>query len=85
MVDIDNSAHGATAYVKLYNNLNPAVGTTAADAVYMVPASIRRVFPVPSGLLFSIGVSMACVTGAAEANTTSPGTVVVRILATLPT
>ena len=83
MVDIDNAANVAAVYVKLFNNTNPTVGTTAADAVYMCPGSVRRVFPVPSGVAYSVGISIACVTGALEADTTSPGNpVVVRLLAT---
>lgn len=81
MIDIDNSAVAATTYVKLYNNANPTVGTTAPDMVLMVAATTRRVFPFPEGIAFGTAVSFAAVTTGGTSGTTSPtGSVVVRLL-----
>lgn len=81
MVEVDNAANVAAVYVKLFNNAAPTVGTTPADEVYMCPAGVARVWAIPQGVSYSVAVSLACVTGAAEASTTSPpNPVVVRLL-----
>ena len=69
----------AIAYVKLYNDKNPTVGTTAPAFVLEVPvmaANVAEEQPCnpPDGWLFSEGLSIACVTTAGTAGTTSPAT-----------
>ena len=74
MVEIDNSSFSTIVYFKLANATDATAGTTAADMVFMCPASSKRSYVFPEGIAFSAGFSHWCVTGAAEANTTSPST-----------
>ena len=82
MVDVDNSLNGGeVAYLKLYNDAAPVVGTTAPDMVIMLPAATRRTVAFPEGLAFATALSMACVTTGGTSGTTDLGSaVVVRIL-----
>jgi len=82
MIDIDNTANGAQAsYVKLFNAAAAVVGTDAPDWIIMMPAGTRRAVAIPEGVVFSVGLSMACVREAATTGTTDPAlAVVVRML-----
>jgi hypothetical protein len=81
LVDIDNSANPAAVYLKVFNNAAPVVGTTPADLVFMVAANTRRSYSMIEGIAFA-ALSFACVTGASQANVTSPANpVIVRLLA----
>jgi len=64
-----NEDAGATKTVQY---VDATAGTTAADVVLMCAASSTQNYVFPSGIAFSSGFSHWCVTGAAEANTTSP-------------
>ncbi len=78
-VEIDNSLNAAPAYFKLADSANATAGTTAADIVLECPASSKKNYVFLGGIAFSAGFSHWCVTGAAEADTTSPtNPVVVR-------
>ena len=76
MVEIDNTANGAASFFKLVNATTATAGTTAASMVFMCPASAKRSFAFPEGIAFSAGFSHWCVTGAAESNTSAPGSAV---------
>lgn len=81
-VVMDNSANGAATFVKLYNDANPTVGTTAPSSVYKVPASSIRTVYVPSGIVYATALSFAAVTAGGTAGTTSPTSAVpVNIIA----
>ena len=82
MIDIDNTAIAAASYVKLYNAVAPTVGTTDPDWIIMIPGLTRRAVAIPEGVLFSVGLSMACVTAGGTDGTDPPigGSVVVRML-----
>lgn len=77
VVDINNT-HDAAVYVKLANVTNCSPGTTPADMVLYCPASTRLTYNIigatGTGVEFGTGVSMWCVTAAAESNTADPGT-----------
>lgn len=65
-----------TIFVKFYNK---ATAPTAADTpalIVMVPASQSVYVPPNNGIIqsFSAGISVRAVTGAADADTTSPAT-----------
>ena len=77
MVEVDNTANSIVVYFKLADSTDATAGTTAADIVLRVPASTKMSFAFPTGIAFSSGFSHWCVTGAAESNTTSPGSAVV--------
>ena len=77
MVEVDNSANSNVVYFKLADSTDATAGTTAADIVLRVPASTKMSFAFPTGVAFANGFSHWCVTGAAESNTTSPGSAVV--------
>ena len=69
-VEIDNSANPTTAaYLKIYDNAAPTVGTTAPDLIFRVPVNQTRNFVVPSGFDFT-NLSFACVTTGGTAGTT---------------
>lgn len=81
MVDVDNTNNSAKTYVKLWDQTSVAVGATVPDWIFMVPASVRRVFTIPSGLAFSTGLAYAAVTTGGTAGTTSPSSSVALKLA----
>ena len=71
-VTADNSANGATSYLKFYNDANPTVGTTDPDLVLMVPASATRSYIFKGGINLATSLSIAAVTTAGTAGTTGP-------------
>tara|TARA_Y100001963_G_C6441023_1_gene291401 strand:+ start:96 stop:461 length:366 start_codon:yes stop_codon:yes gene_type:complete len=77
LVEIDNTANASIVYFKMADSADATAGTTAAGLVLMVPASTKMSFAFPTGISFSTGFSHWCVTGAAESNTTAPGSAVV--------
>ena len=78
MIEIDNSASGATAvYFKMADSTDATAGTTAADLCLLVPAGVKQAYAFPTGIAFSNGFSHWCVKGAAESNTTTPDTTVI--------
>jgi hypothetical protein len=78
MVDVDNTANPAEdAYVKLYNNNAPNVGTTDPDWVLMIPQGVRRQMVITEGLEFSTGLSTATVTTGGTPGVTKLGSAVV--------
>jgi hypothetical protein len=82
MIEIDNSAVGVDVYLKIYDNLAPTVGTTAADWVVRCPGLARRSCVIPGGYDFDNGLSFATVTEADQTGTIDPpgGSVAVRIV-----
>ena len=74
MVEIDNTGLAAIVYFKLADATSATAGTTAASMVFMCPASVKRSFAFPEGIVFSAGFSHWCVTAAAEASTAGPAT-----------
>lgn len=82
VVDVDNTANAAAAYLKLYDHAAPTVGTTPPDVVLRVAAGQRRAAVWPEGLAFT-ALSFACVTAGGTAGTTSPASAVpVRLTGT---
>lgn len=72
MVDIDNSGNSDNAaFLKIYDNASPTIGTTAPDLVFKVLVNQRRSFVLPDGVSFT-NLSFACVTTGGTAGTTSP-------------
>lgn len=73
-VEIDNTANAAATYVKFWNTAQGSVtvGTTAPDMVLMCPASVKRSWVMPDGITFGTALTVAAVTGAGTAGTTSP-------------
>ena len=71
-LELDNTANGAASYLKLYNTASPTIGSTAPDAIIMVPASVSRSIVIPSGLTFGTALAYAAVTAGGTAGTTSP-------------
>jgi hypothetical protein len=74
MVEIDNTGLAAAVYFKLANTDNATAGTTAADLVFLCPASVKRSYAFPEGIAFDTGFSHWCVTSATEASTAAPST-----------
>lgn len=83
MIEVDNTANAASSYLKLYDDGNPTVGTTAPEDVVRVKAGQKRCLVIPEGLDFTI-LSFACVTTPGTAGTSSPASpVIVRLVCSL--
>lgn len=80
MIDVDNP-NASVVYLKIWDNAAPTIGTTPADFVVKIAASVRRAMAVPLGFAFT-ALSFAVVTGADQANVTSPASGVSVRLAT---
>lgn len=81
-VDIDNTGNPADpAYVKVYDDVAPVVGTTPPDLILEVPPNNLGSFVMPRGWAFS-ALSFACVTSPGTAGNTAPANpVIVRMVA----
>ena len=82
MVEIDNSGYSSAVYFKLVNADSATVGTTVPTMVHYCPASSKRSYVFPEGIVFSVGFTHWCVTGASEGSSAAPGTVKVRYVTT---
>ena len=73
-VEMDNTANGASSYLKLYNlaAASVSVGTTVPDWVCMCPASVSRTFTIPTGLTFGTALSYCATTAGGTSGSTSP-------------
>jgi hypothetical protein len=82
-IDVDNEANSDNAaYLKIYDNASPTVGTTPPDFVLKVPVNQRRNMVIPDGLDFT-DLSFAVVTAGGTAGTTDPtNPVVVKLVTT---
>lgn len=82
-VDVDNSANADNpAYLKIYDNASPTVGTTPPDFIFKVPVNRRLPMVIPDGLDFN-DLSFAVVTTPGTAGTTDPtNAVIVKLVTT---
>lgn len=82
-IDVDNEANADNpAYLKIYDDAAPTVGTTPPDHIFMVPVNQRRNMVIPDGIDFA-NLSFACVTSGGTAGTTSPtSSVTVKLVTT---
>jgi hypothetical protein len=69
LVEIDNSSYSTDIFFKLADTTNATAGTTAASMVLLCPASSKRSYVFPEGIVFDNGFSHWCTTGAAEGST----------------
>jgi hypothetical protein len=71
-LDVDNSGNSDNAaYLKIYDDAAPVVGTSAPDFIFKVPVNQRRNLVIPDGWDFN-NLSFACVTAGGTAGTTPP-------------
>lgn len=71
-IDVDNEANSDNpAFLKIYDNASPTVGTTPPDFIFKVPVNQRRSMVIPDGLDFN-DLSFAVVTTGGTAGTTDP-------------
>lgn len=82
MVDVDNTANGVDpAYLKIYSDPAPVVGTTPPDLIFLVGVNKRRSCVIPEGWAFT-ALSFAVVTTPGTAGGTAPAeAVAVRMVA----
>lgn len=59
-------------YLKLYDNVDPVIGTTVPDFVFMLPASGEDTIPFPFPIVFENGLSWAIVTAGGTGGVTGP-------------
>jgi len=72
MIDVDNTGNPAdVAYLKIYDDAAPTVGTTDPDFILKVPVNQRRQIVCPDGLDFA-DLSFAVVTAPGTPGTTAP-------------
>jgi len=72
MLDIDNRGNPAdVAYLKIYDDAAPTVGTSDPDFIFKVPVNQRRQIVCPDGLDFA-ALSFAVVTAPGTPGTTDP-------------
>ena len=74
-ISVSNVVGGADAcWLKLYDDLNPTVGTTAPDYSFPIPVNFTDSIPVPvEGLKFVNGLSYCAEnTGGGTAGTSAP-------------
>jgi hypothetical protein len=81
-VQIDNTGNADNAaYLKIYDDAAPTVGTTAPDFIFKAPISQTRDYVIPLGGDFTTALSFACVISGGTAGTTGPtSAVTVRIV-----
>lgn len=73
-IEVDNTGNGAASFLKIYNVASGSVtvGTTAPDMIIYAPASTKVTMVFPSGVTLGTAMTVACVTAAGTAGTTSP-------------
>lgn len=72
MIDLDNEANPAdVAYLKIYDDPAPTVGTTDPDFIFKMPVNQRRQIVCPDGLDFT-NLSFAVVTAGGTGGVTAP-------------
>ena len=72
-IEVDNTANSSTTvYFKVWNSANPTVSSDAPDYTFPVPGGKKIAFTTGDGLVFSVAISYACVTGKAKGNTSAP-------------
>lgn len=71
-IDVDNEANADNAaYLKIYDNPSPTVGTSNPDMVVRVPVNQRRGIVIPDGWDFN-SLSFCVVTTGGTPGTTGP-------------
>ena len=80
-IDIDNTANADnSAFLKIYDDAAPVVGTTPPDHIMKVPVSQRRGMVIPDGLAFN-DLSFAVVISGGTSGTTGPtSSVIVKMV-----
>lgn len=76
---IINNTSGAlagTVYLKIYDSLDPVVGTTDPEVIIMAPHGGAITVDISGGVTIENNVSYAVVQEAGTAGTTAPGTTV---------
>jgi len=77
MLDIDNTANPTdVAYLKIYDDASPTVGTTDPDFIFKIPVNQRRQIVCPDGLDFAV-LSYAVVTSPGTPGTAGPSNPVI--------
>ena len=72
MIDVDNEDNSDNAaYLKIYDNAAPTIGTSSPDMIFRVPVNQKRSFVIPDGLDFN-DLSFCCVVSGGTAGTTGP-------------
>lgn len=73
-MEVDNTDNEAAAYVKLYDNASPTVGTTDPDEIIKVPAGEKlvHVFSAGDGLTFATALSAVAVTEPGTGGSSNP-------------
>lgn len=71
----------AARYLKFYDltNADTDVGTDTPVLSYLIPASGGIAISVPKGIYFLNGITIACVTGAADSSTGAPAALDVNV------
>jgi hypothetical protein len=77
IVNTTAGAGSSTVYLRIYDSLDPVVGTTNPEVIIMCPHGTATTVDIASGIPIATAVSYACVQEAGTAGATSPATTVV--------
>lgn len=84
----DGTGTPTAVYLKLFDDLDPTLGTTAPDYDFKIPANVEFGIPINGGegIPFANGLSFACIkeAGTAATTQTDPDTTVEVYLTCLP-
>ena len=81
-VEVDNTQNIADSFFKIWDQTSVNLGTTLPDFVFRVDGGKKMFFPMTGGdedtdatspgVIFPVGVSIACVTAGGTGGTTAP-------------
>ena len=72
---VDNNGLAAIVFLKFWDQATTVtLGTTDPVLCFLIPASSREILNFPDGLVFSTGISYACVQTPGTAGTAAPAT-----------
>ena len=84
-IEVDNTANSANSFAKFYNLAagSTTVGSDAPDIVLKAPATKKVTYHFDQGVTLGTAVTLACVTTAGTAGSTSPtSSVTVKVVYT---
>ena len=83
-IECHNDGTGGTKYVKMFDAVNPTMGTTIPDFVFEVANNFKSIMTFPDGIAFANGLSFAATTEQydnSNADPSSSGDIRVSIVA----
>lgn len=76
VINTTGGAGAATVYLRIYDSLDPVVGTTDPEIIIMCPHGTATSVAIDNGIDIDLNVSYAVVQDAGTSGATAPGTTV---------